>query len=301
MTIRNCVSSWDAALQGRPPALIYWLRESPSEMVATEVKDNSLDSRYRGPLRPAATLSGMVQISLDSQGRLVPPGSDSAREGEPAPLHFAPFDWNVLFRLAGLDQAQFQPATSTWNSLAASDARAAWTGTWPGTTYPLRVEAASYRGKPVYFALIGDWTEPHRMENSDQSFSKKVMNILLSVGALLLLLLAAVLIAWRNYVREKADVQGAWRLGIVIFHIQMLLWLFQAHFVAPYLVTWTLRAGRQRRSVHQPVTCALYLAIEPYRPAALAACHHLLEPAYWRGRSATRWSAEICSTAYSWE
>ena len=254
--------SWDAALNSRPPALTYWLRESPSEMVASEVKDNSLTPGIVTLTDPQPTLSGMIQIRLDSQGRLdhlevIPP------EKEASSVPFPPFDWNVLFRLAGLDQAQLQPAASTWNSLAASDARAAWTGTWPGTTYPLRVEAASWRGKPVYFALIGNWTEAHRMENSEQSVSKKVMNTLLSVGALLLLL-AAVLIAWRNYVREKADVQGAWRLGIAIFTIQILLWFFQAHFVDSVSVIGLFVLAISGGLFISTVTCALYLAIEPY-------------------------------------
>ncbi len=204
-------TSWDAALRGRPPALIYWLRESPAEMLAAEVKDNSLTPGIVDLNDPSPILSGMVQISLDPQGRLhhletIPPQKDDSS----AP--FAPFDWRLLFQLAGLDQAQFQSATSTWNSLAASDARAAWTGVWPGTTYPLRVEAASYRGKPVYFDLIGDWTEPDRMQRSDESMVKRVGNTTLALIAILLLF-AAVLIAWRNYKREKADVEGAWQVG----------------------------------------------------------------------------------------
>jgi predicted Ser/Thr protein kinase len=255
-------STWDAALTGRPPVLTYWLRESPADMVATEVKDSSLVPGIVDRDDPPPTLSGMVQISLDAQGRLyhleaMPP----EKEASSAP--FAPFDWKVLFQLAGLNQTQFQPATSTWNSLAASDARAAWTGTWPGTGYLLRVEAASYRGKPVYFALIGDWTKPGRMESSDQSFTMKVMTVVLSLIALLLLLLA-VLIAWRNYVREKADLQGAARLGIVIFSLQMMLWLFQSHFVPSISSLGLFVLAASSALFITVVTCALYLAIEPF-------------------------------------
>ncbi|MGA3052981.1 MAG: serine/threonine-protein kinase [Candidatus Korobacteraceae bacterium] len=255
-------TSWDAALRGRPPAMIYWLRESPSEMVATEVKDALLTPGIVDLDDPPPILSGMVQMSLDSEGRLyhleaIPPQKDTS----PGP--FAPVDWSVLFRSAGLDQAQLQSAAPMWNSLAASDTRAAWTGTWPGTNYPLRVEAASYRGKPVYFSLIGDWTEPNRMVSSDESFGKKVWTAVLAVCAVLMLF-AAVLIAWRNYVREKADMQGAWRLGIVIFSLQMLQWLFRAHFV-PSIASLGLFVLAASSSLFlAAVVCALYLAIEPY-------------------------------------
>jgi hypothetical protein len=255
-------TSWDAALRGQPPALIYWLRESPSEMVAAEVKDNSLTPGIVDLTDPPPILSGMIQISLDSQGRLhhlevLPPEKDSDTAA------FTPFDWNVLFRSAGLEQAQFQPAPSTWNSLAASDARAAWTGTWPDTTYPLRIEAASYHGKPVYFALIGAWTEPTRMATSDETFTIKVMHVVLSILALLLLF-AAVLIAWRNWVREKADVQGAGRLGIAIFAIQMLLWIFKAHFVPSISSLGLFVLAASSSLFVSTVVCALYLAIEPF-------------------------------------
>ena len=85
----------------------------------------------------------MAAVSLDPQGRLVrfaavPPQQDST------PASPQPYDWNALFTLAGLDMAQFHSAAPTWNSLGASDQRAAWTGVWPGTSIPLRVEAASW-------------------------------------------------------------------------------------------------------------------------------------------------------------
>ena len=67
----------------------------------------------------------------------------------------------------------FRRREPLWNSLAASDTRVAWTGTWPGTTRPLRVEAASFQGKPVFFSLIGDWTKPDRMKEPEQSTGKK--------------------------------------------------------------------------------------------------------------------------------
>jgi serine/threonine-protein kinase len=258
----NVRSSWDSALNARPPVLTYWLRESAAEMVAAEVKDNSLTPGIVDLTDPPPIMSGMLQISLDSQGRLdhleaIPPEKNDSTGP------FAPFDWSVLFHFAGLNEAQFQPATPIWNSLAASDTRAAWTGTWPGTNYPMRVEAASYRGKPVYLALIGNWTTPQRMESSDQSMTKKVMNVVLAVVALLLLL-AAILIAWRNYAREKADVQGAWRLGVILFSIQMPLWFFKAHFVASIASLGLFVLASSSALFISVVMAALYLAIEPF-------------------------------------
>ncbi len=102
-------TTWDAALKGRPPVLVYWLRESPSELVGAEIKDSSLVPGIVDLTDPPPTLSGMVQISLDPQGRLnhlevIPPQVE--KTSAPA----AAFDWNVLFKLAGLDPGQFKSA-----------------------------------------------------------------------------------------------------------------------------------------------------------------------------------------------
>ena len=71
-----------------------------------------------------------------------------------------PYDWKQLFDVAGLDMTQFHPAQPQWTSLGTSDQRAAWTGVWPGTSEPLRVEAAAFHGKPVFFQLISEWDKP---------------------------------------------------------------------------------------------------------------------------------------------
>ena len=74
----------------------------------------------------------------------------------------AAVDWTPLLTLAGLDPATLQAAEPQWNWLAAPDTRVAWTGTWPGGSEPLRVEAAARRGRPVAFSVIGPWTKPWR-------------------------------------------------------------------------------------------------------------------------------------------
>ena len=52
-----------------------------------------------------------------------------------------------------MDLAKFTQTQSQWLPLGNSDSRAAWEGKLPGQTeMPIRVEAASYHHKPVYFA-----------------------------------------------------------------------------------------------------------------------------------------------------
>ena len=100
----------------------------------------------------------MTHVELDHQGRLTYFETIPAQKLD-APLQAAPVDWTPLFTLAGLDVAQLKSDEPLWNWLAASDTRAAWTGTWPDSGRPLRVEAAALGGRPVAFMAAGPWRE----------------------------------------------------------------------------------------------------------------------------------------------
>jgi predicted Ser/Thr protein kinase len=254
--------NWDAVLAARPSLLRYWYRQSPRDMLAEGFQDQLLNPGIVTRDDPPTVLSGMINIELDPQGHLIyfqtiPP----QKEGPSTPA--AAFDWNVLFDAAGLDAAQFQKAEPAWNSLAASDTRMAWTGTWPGTTRPLRVEAASWHGKPVFFSLIGDWTKPERMKSPEDSMGKKVRQILALV-LVLSLLIGAVYLARRNYRQGRGDREGALRLASVMFALEMLLWLCRGHLV-PSVDTFGLFVLAVSTALFvSGITWMLYLALEPW-------------------------------------
>src|SRR5208282_132586 len=109
--------------------------------------------------------------------------------------------------------------------------RAAWTGKWPGTQWPLRIEAAAWRGKPVYFSLIGPWTRPTRMQPSQRSASQKTGDIL-GITILVLILASAVSVARWNLVRGRGDRRGAFRIALFVFAVELAVWLTRSHFVA---------------------------------------------------------------------
>lgn len=193
---------WKELRNSRGPSISYWFRVSPRMLVPT-----NLGTRP-GFHDPPMNISGQAGVLLDTRGRLielhgVPPQYD---EESTAP---AAVDWQPLFDAAGLDMARFTPTTPRWTPRVYADARAAWTGTvpeHPGVT--LRVEAATYRGKPVFFALPGPWTRPSRMIERTRSrletllsFFSRVVVVSVFTGALLL--------AWRNTRRGRGDRQGA--------------------------------------------------------------------------------------------
>ena len=253
---------WNEVLKtSQPPVLRFVRRESQGMMVAIEPKDSTLVPGIVDLDDPAPIQAGMVRIDLDMEGRLrhleaIPPQRDETA----APSD--PFDWNVLFKLAGLDASQFKTAAPTWNSLSATDARAAWTGMWPETLYPLRIEAAAYKGRPVYFHMISDWTRPHRAEDPGTRGSRitSAIEAFMAMG----LLLTAVLIAWRNYKMGKSDLEGAYRVGVLVFALQMALWILRTHYVVSIGLLGLFVLALSGALFVTSVICVVYLAIEPY-------------------------------------
>ena len=192
---------WPEILAGRPTLVQYWYRQSQQYMSASGFTDQLLTPGVVTPNDPPRTESGTILTYLDSQGRLIfleaiPPELDQT------PPAAEPFDWNKLFAAAGLDPTSFQATTPQWNSLAASDARAAWTGKWSGGQRSLRIEAAAWRGKPVYFALIGPWSRPARMQPFQLSAGQNA-SLIIFVVILVLILVGAVSVARWNLVQRS--------------------------------------------------------------------------------------------------
>ncbi|HEX8456573.1 MAG TPA: serine/threonine-protein kinase [Pyrinomonadaceae bacterium] len=177
----------------------------------------------------------------------------------------AAFDWSPLFREAGLDVSRFRPIESRWTPPHHADTRAAWEGVYPlRPDLPLKIEAAAYRGRPVYFELVGAWRAPQRQTPFEGSTEEKTFFALLLVcyfGALAL----AALLAWRNLRLGRGDRRGAFRLTLFIFVLRMIHWLFLAHHVPTVgEVAGQLVAGLQSAVYWAGFTGLLYLALEPF-------------------------------------
>jgi serine/threonine-protein kinase len=217
---------WEQLKSGNPSAIGFWYRESPRYLVA----EKFLSVGFIQFTDPPQNASGMISEALDPSGRLgyfeaVPPQLDPAKGPAPPP------DWPMLFKAAGLDSAQFKPADSEWTPPVWSDTRAAWTGVAPGRPdVPLRVEAAAYRGKPVYFRLIWPWERPERMQEYQMTAQEKA-SLAIALALFLALLMGAVLLARRNLRLGRGDRRGAFRLAVFVLVIVVLAWGIEAHHV----------------------------------------------------------------------
>jgi serine/threonine protein kinase len=243
--------------KGQPPLIYFWYRQSPQYLEAS----NSGDPRVPAvsPNNPPPTHSGMVGLNLDPQGRLielsaVPP------QVEETPFPPRPADWTALLTAAGLDMTRFAPAEPHWIPLVSFDARAAWTGSYAhAPEVPLRIEAASWRGRPVNFQVIGPWSRPERMQPSQLPEGAGF-----ALTFFICMLIPAAFLAWRNIRLHRGDTRGASRLAAFTLFLDMLLWLCGAsHIPTPHeldsffrTLSWALlRAG---------ICWIVYVALEPY-------------------------------------
>jgi serine/threonine protein kinase len=244
---------------GQPAPIIFWYRTSPRYLLASsfshdgDVTDDD----------PAMKISGMVKVELDPQGRLVGFDAIPPQVDETPASAAKPVDAVALFSAAGLDPARFQPAEPKWTSLAVCDERVAWTGTYPGDPSPLRVEAASWRGKLVYFSLISPWTRPSRMQPVQYTRNEKIGQV---IGLLFLcvIVIGACLLARHNVRLGRADWRSAFRLTGFLFAVTLAAWALSTHHVPAQSELIIILMGLSSSFLFAVLIWVLYVALEPF-------------------------------------
>jgi hypothetical protein len=248
-------AAWDAVLAKRPSPVEFWYRQSPQYLFEPK--------GMVGGTAPPLSITGMVFLASDLEGRLtdfraIPPQYESATKTAP------PIDWAALFALAGLDPSAFHAVEPNWVPLAAIDSRAAWTGAYPDhPDAPIRVEAAGWHGKPVYFQIIGPWRKPLRMETETMTPGERAADTILAciaVGTLI----AAAWFARRNLRGGRGDPRGAMRLGMFAFAVDLAAWVCRAHHLPTMKELDLVGLAMGRALFVGTALWMLYLAIEPY-------------------------------------
>jgi serine/threonine-protein kinase len=249
---------WKALRTDRPAVVRFYYRQSDRPLVSTSPSGRVFSSN------PPVTLSGMAGVELDLQGRLVgfyatPPQREDETGAATA------VDWSPLFTQARLDVARFTPVPPRWTPPFHTDARAAWVGTDAARPdLPLRLEAGAYRGKPVFFQMVWEWTRPERMEAAALRPGQKAAS---RVGLTLIVIFTttALFLARYNVRIGRGDRTGARRLAALALAGEICGWLLGAHHVAEIGGEMTLIVrGLSICVLVAAVVWILYLAIEPY-------------------------------------
>jgi len=252
---------WDRILKQRPSPLTFWYRQSSEPLVATTFHNDLLTPGIVDRADPPPISSDMIQVNVDHQGRL------TFFEAIPAqrlssPVAATPVDWAPLFRLASLDQSTFHAAEPVWTFLAASDTRAAWTGTWPDSGRPLRVEAAGFGGRPVAFMLISDAQKPWRM--ADETGGESTVYLLILIVVTILIIAGAAVLARRNIREGRGDRRGAARLAAYVGGVLMLLWICNVHLTVTFGLFALLLLAICTSVFYGVLLWMVYLALEPF-------------------------------------
>jgi serine/threonine-protein kinase len=218
----------------RPVPVMYWYRQSPQPFSPIWVADERRD--WNGRLtsnNPPHDTPGMVMVRVDARGRLV--GLLAVPEPNAAPAGQR-VEWDNLLWLAELDAPgvlRRTPQLSTTPPVYA-DETATWEGVYPERPdIPIRVEAGSYRGRPVYFRIAHAWddqSEADRAANRATGESSRARQVFATL--FLGVLVALVILAVRNVLRGRGDVRGALRLVGVIVVLRLVTWLVQSGHVA---------------------------------------------------------------------
>jgi hypothetical protein len=248
-------SRWDRLRTDGLGAYRFWYRESPRYFQTTEQIEVD---------RPALDVSGMTSIYLDMQGRLhwfsgVPPQRETNVVETAAP------DWSLPFRDAGLDPANFHTVPSTTVPLHAYDTRVAWDGGDPARPeLKTHIEAASFRGKVIYFETIYPWDQAAREDAPQENNRERMLSFIL-IGVFITVLITSAWLARRNLKLGRGDRRGATRVALLFLSLHMLYWLFVGHHNGSLEAEFDLFMAQLEGAIFKAVfVWLLYVALEPF-------------------------------------
>ena len=219
-------------------AHLFWYRESPSPLYPLDAVNIVFFGGRVDLYDPPPLELGMVEVTLDSIGRLVlleaiPP----SRLGEDESyVERLPIDWTPALDAAGFRADAVEPDVPMVLSRGYADTRTAWRGADPRAdpnpdgAPTLHIDAAAYRGRITYFDA--DPAKEDRLETIEVLNAHFELESLLFHLALLGLLITAIWMARRNVRRGRGDLDGARRLVLVVVAARSVGWLLSASHVA---------------------------------------------------------------------
>ncbi len=272
-----------ARLAAPPHPLRFHVRWSPEPLVARrQLGQNRVTSDD-----PPPSVPGMVEIVLGAEGHLrqlirVPPFAAEPQAG-------VTVDWTPLIARAGFDLGALRAAEAEWTAPVDTDRKWAWIGPGVDGETPVRIEAASYRGRPVWFSMAYPWgsgsrpSTPVAFAAGPQAFAGLPgVALVVSLGFLLLLPPAAFFLARRNLRRRRVDLRGALKVSVFGFVCLFLARLLRAHHVPILVEEWVTVSFLVAECTFWAANGGLfYLAVEPYArrrwPRALISWNRLLD------------------------
>ena len=242
---------WEEWLASEPPIVAVY-RESPHLLLAAPYGDI-------GTSNPPPTSPGMLQVSLNSNGKLrwfsAIPAADAAPLSDPV-------EPDAVFRAAGLDPATFTETAPKFAPPGAADQLLSWKGPHPKIPgLDLTVDMAFWKGRVTTVHVLNHWKgdAPGSTATSVSSQVRGIVLLLMAASGVL----AAILLARRNWRLGRIDRKGALRIGIARFLLGMLTWLGTVHAVPSSDMISLALASLANWLLWGAGFWLLYLALEP--------------------------------------
>jgi serine/threonine-protein kinase len=262
-----------ARLLGGPPSPIrFWYRQSPDHLMPW-----NHGRLWPSDSDPPLDRPGMIDVRLDPAGNLTrfvvmigPGGSETAGAVEP--------DWTEWFEDAGLEVEDFVRSDPRRHPPVYTDARLAWIGHYPGDgVLPLRVEAGSLKGRPVFFEVLPPWMEPAiepppgpqesgsggTLSTNTRTVSARASGIL-ELSWFIVALIGGALIARKNLRLGRGDRRGAFRLALFLFVVRLASWFLAGHHVFQRSELLLFNANLAWGMWYFGLAWIWYIALEPY-------------------------------------
>ncbi len=253
------VSMLDELARPSQTLVTFHYRQSPGNLTTA-----NFFGAVRATLPPPRP--GDVNITLDLRGKLLslrvrPPEVDFSVDTA------AETNWSALFDAAGLDESEFAETEPTVQPTVFADDRRAWSGQLADVTESpaVRIEAAAYRGRPVYFEMFRPFDDQWSAETHAKSEAEG-SNVTGVIALIFVLAVAAgaVALALHNFRMGRGDRKGAMRLALFVFTMRLLGWLINGHHVAAASEVLLFVIALSGALLLGAVTWVLYMALEPY-------------------------------------
>jgi len=150
-------------------------------------------------------------VSLDLQGNLIDFTRLDRQLGPPDTAQAAPADWTALLSLTGILASDLHAVPPLWTPDVPSDARAAWVVT--GGRAPVRIEAASWKGKPVWVRTMEPW---ERAERDTRDPYANPIGLAVFVGLVVAIVVGMGAMARYNLRVGRGDMRGATRVAVTV-------------------------------------------------------------------------------------
>jgi hypothetical protein len=213
------LEQWKQIIVQPPSPLGFWYRQSPVALLAEG------DSGQITMANPKPTGPGNIVVLVDPDGRLWRFQATPPEKEKPESTPQVAADWAPFFDAAGLDIATLKPAEPEWTPEVATDVRAAWIGPYLNhSDMQVRVEAASFHGRPVFFRIFWPWIAPTRTPPAPTLSSN------IQTGIILLVAIATMAVARYNWKAGRSDPRSAVRIGLYCAVMSLLTILLSSHY-----------------------------------------------------------------------